>query len=166
MATIEEYAKQPVEQRLLRMSRTADEIAAAIKGQSDEVLSRRPDEKNWAAKEVICHLRDVEEVYLIRARTIIANDVDTKMYANPSAADRWAEDRQYRRSDATDALRAFRRWREESLGFLKTLAPAQLERGSIHPTQGRLTIDRIVTSLAWHDDNHLDQLKRALDGKA
>jgi len=30
----------------------------------------------------------------------------------------------------------------------------------------RITIDRIVGLLAWHDDNHLDQLKRALEGKA
>lgn len=31
---------------------------------------------------------------------------------------------------------------------------------------GRITIDAIVTMLTWHDDNHLDQLRRALEGKA
>ena len=29
-----------------------------------------------------------------------------------------------------------------------------------------MTADDFVTLMAWHDDNHLDQLKRALDGKA
>jgi hypothetical protein len=29
----------------------------------------------------------------------------------------------------------------------------------------RGTIDRLVAMMAWHDDNHLDQLKRALEGK-
>ena len=43
MPTMEEYAKQPREQRMQRLTRTADELAAAIKGQSDAVLSRRPD---------------------------------------------------------------------------------------------------------------------------
>ena len=52
MPTMEEYAKQPREQRLHRLTRTGDELAAAIKGQSDAVLSRRPDAKNWAAKEI------------------------------------------------------------------------------------------------------------------
>ena len=32
--------------------------------------------------------------------------------------------------------------------------------------RGRITIDAIVTMLTWHDDNHLDQLRRALEGKA
>jgi hypothetical protein len=37
---------------------------------------------------------------------------------------------------------------------------------SLHPTRGRITIDAIGTMLTWHDDNHLDQLRRALEGKA
>ena len=62
MPTIEEYATQPREQRMQRLTRTADELAAVIKGQSDAALARRPDAKSWAAKEVVCHLRDTEEV--------------------------------------------------------------------------------------------------------
>ena len=29
-----------------------------------------------------------------------------------------------------------------------------------------MTPDDFVTMIAWHDDNHLDQLCRALDGKS
>jgi hypothetical protein len=29
-----------------------------------------------------------------------------------------------------------------------------------------LTLDFFLTLMAWHDDNHLDQLRRALAGKA
>ena len=37
-------------------------------------------------------------------------------------------------------------------------------RSSVKPgTRGRMTIDDFVTLMAWHDDNHLDQLRRALD---
>ncbi len=165
MPTLEEVAKQPLEQRLGRMSRTADDLAAAIRGQSGAALVRRPDGKNWAANEVICHLRDIEEVYFVRFHTMLSND-DPKLYADPSAADRFAEDRQYLRNDAAQALAAFRRRRAESLALLHTLTPEQRQRGCLHPTRGRLTIDAFVTMLAWHDDNHLDQLYRALDGKA
>ena len=48
---------------------------------------------------------------------------------------------------------------------MRRLTPAELERGCVHPT-GRITIDRFVAMMAWHDDNHVDQLKRALEGKA
>ena len=94
-----------------------------------------------------------------------ANDAP-KIYAGPSAADRFAEDRHYLRNDASQALAAFRRWREESLALLRTLTPEQRQRGCLHPSRGRITIDMFVTMLTWHDDNHLDQLQRAMDGKA
>src|SRR5688572_33442180 len=53
MPTMEEYAKQPREERLQRLERTAGELLAAIRGQSETAaLARRPDPRNWAAKEV------------------------------------------------------------------------------------------------------------------
>jgi hypothetical protein len=165
MPTLEEVAKQSLEERLSRMSRTADDLAAAIRGQSEAALVRRPDGKNWAATEVICHLRDSEDVFFARFHVILSNE-DPKIYVDPSAADRVAQDRQYLRNDAGQALGAFRTRREESLALLRTLTPDELQRGCLHPTRGRITIDAFVTMLTWHDDNHLDQLRRALAGKA
>jgi uncharacterized damage-inducible protein DinB len=164
MPTMEEYAKQPREQRMQRLTRTADELAAAVKGQSDAVLSRRPDAKNWAAKEIVCHLRDAEESFGGRFEQILAMDTDPKV-GGPNA-DRIAEERQYLRNDTTDALAAFRRRRQETLEVFGKLTPAQWDKGAIHPVRGRITIDGFLTLMAWHDDNHLDQLARALDGRA
>ena len=164
MPTMDEYAKQPAAQRLARLTRTADELAAAIKGQSDAALSRRPDAKNWAAKEVVCHLRDTEEAFGARFEQILAMDTDPKL-SGPSA-DRWAEERQYLRNDATEAAGAFRKRREETLATLRALTPEQWSKGAIHPVRGRMTLDTFLTLMAWHDDNHLDQLTRALQGKA
>lgn len=163
MPTMEEYAKQPREQRMHRLTRTADKLTAAIKGQSDAVLSRRPDAKNWAAKEVVCHLRDTEEAFGGRFEQILAMDVDPTL-GGPSA-DRWAEERQYLRNDAAEAVGAFRKRRAETLEIFGKLTPAQWEKGGIHPVRGRITIDNFLSLMAWHDDNHLDQIKRALEGK-
>ena len=164
MPTMEEYAKQPREQRMHRLTRTADELTAAIKGQSDAVLSHRPDAKNWAAKEVVCHLRDIEEAFGGRFEQILAMDVDPTL-GGPSA-DRWAEERQYLRNDAAEAAGAFRKRRAETLEIFGKLTPAQWEKGGIHPVRGRITLDGFLSLMAWHDDNHLDQIKRALEGRA
>jgi hypothetical protein len=83
----------------------------------------------------------------------------------PVEPDRWAVERQYLRNDAEEALVAFRKRREESLAFLRALKPAQWGRGGIHATRGRMTVTDFVGLMAWHDDNHLDQIKRALDGR-
>ena len=164
MPTMEEYAKQPREQRMQRLTRTADELAAAVKGQNETALSRRPDAKNWAAKEVVCHLRDAEEAFNTRFEQILAMDTDPKL-TGPSA-DRMAEERQYLRNDTTDAIAAFRTRRQETLQLFGKLTSVQWDKGGIHPVRGRITIDGFLTLMAWHDDNHLDQLARALDGGA
>jgi len=164
MPTMEEYAKQPREQRMQRLTRTADELAAAVKGQSDAALARRPDARNWAATEVVCHLRDTEEAFGARFEQILAMDSDPRL-AGPSA-DRWAEERQYLRNDAREAVSAFRKRREENVATLRALTPEQWRKGGIHPVRGRMTIDTFLALMAWHDDNHLDQLARALEGKA
>jgi hypothetical protein len=163
MPTMEEVAKQPREQKVARMTRTADDLSAAIRGQSAAALARRPDAKNWAAVECLCHLRDAEEGFMQRFELILA--VNEPPLAGPNA-DRMAEDRQYLRNDAGEAIAAFRKRREETLAFLKGLRPEQWQRAGVHPARGRLAIEDFVTLMAWHDDNHLDQLKRALEGKA
>jgi uncharacterized damage-inducible protein DinB len=163
MPTMEEYAKQPRDARMKRLERSADELAAALRGQSESALARRPDAKNWAAKEVVCHLRDLEETFMARFETMLASDTPRLTGPDP---DRWAEERQYLRNDTGEALAAFRKRREETLALLKKLAPGDWERGGMHPVRGKITIDNFLTLMAWHDDNHLDQLRRALEGKA
>jgi hypothetical protein len=182
MTTREAYRAQPVEQRLLRLSRTPDDLAAAIQGRAEDVLSRRPDGKNWAAKEVICHLRDIEELFMLRFHMMLGTDEPTFLTLGdmPPDPEEWgiggrigmpldparlAEERQYLRNDAALALGALRRRREESLIFLRRLTPPQWRRGSIHLLDGRMTFDDWVALIAEHDDEHFDQLKRALEGR-
>jgi DinB superfamily len=171
MPTMEDVAKQPLQQRLDRMRRTADDLAAEVAGQSEAALVRRQDLHNWAAKEIICHLRDTEELFIARLEMIAAMDEPAFGAAGQGARiltidtpDRWAEDRQYLRNDAAHALATFRKRREGLLAHLDGLTPAQWRRGGLHPVRGRMTVDDFVTTIAWHDDNHLDQLRRALIG--
>jgi DinB superfamily len=172
MPTIEEVAKEPLPQRLDRMRRTAHDLAAAIAGHSEAALVRRPDLKNWAAKEVICHLRDTEEMFTARLEMIAAMDEPAFGAAGQGARiltidtpDRWAEDRQYLRNDAAHALATFRKRREGLLAHLDALTSPQWQRVGIHPVRGRMSVEDFVTMIAWHDDNHLDQLRRALEGR-
>jgi hypothetical protein len=162
MPTMEEYATQPIAARLARLERTPAELEAAIKGKTKTVLGRRPDAKNWAATEVVCHLRDTEELFKARFDTILAMADPKFLGLDP---DRWAEERQYLRNDAALAAAAFRARRNDTLALLNTLVPDGVKRGGIHITRGRITIDDFVTLMAWHDDNHLDQLRRALEGR-
>jgi uncharacterized damage-inducible protein DinB len=159
---IEDYARQSIAERLERLERTADELADAVRGHDEATLGRRPDGKNWAAREVLCHLRDTEELFMHRFEQLLAMDEPRLLGLDP---DRWAEERQYLENDAIQAGASFRKRRQESLEFLRKLTPDQWKRAGIHATRGRMTFDDLLALLAWHDDNHVDQLKRALDGR-
>ena len=176
-----EYAQQPVVRCLERMERTVDEVAAAIDDQGDAALSRRPAPASWSAKEVVCHLRDIEELFLLRFRSMLALDEPTFLVlgemppdrtawgiiegdALPLDPDRWAEERQYLRNDTGPAIVALRRRRQETLALLGRLGAEQWQRGSVHITLGRMTFSDWVALIAAHDDKHLAQVRRALEG--
>ena len=163
MPSIEDYARRPREERLARITRTPDELADAVRGADAALLARRPAPKSWAPNEVVCHLRDNEEWFLERLRMIVAMDQPRFVATNP---DRWADERQYLTNDAVVALAAFTRRRRETLDFLRELAPEAWARAGLHTdSRGRRTIDEFLSVMAWHDDNHLDQLRRALLGR-
>jgi hypothetical protein len=165
------------------LARAIDELGAALRGLDDAAWSRRPDERNWSPKEIVCHLRDVEELFVVRFMTMLAMD-EPKILAfsaapealaawgiggaigHPLDPERWAEERQYLANDGPKALAAFARRRRETLALLSGLSSAQRTRAGQHPTRGRLTMADYADALAAHDVNHLAQLERALQGRA
>ena len=51
----------------------------------------------------------------------------------------------------------------ETLQLLDELLPADWERAGYQvDSRGRRTVDDFLTVMAWHDENHLAQLARAL----
>ena len=160
---VEAWFRTSPDERLARLARTPDQLAALLAGRSESALARRPAAEAWAPVEIVCHLRDAEEMFGQRFGTILAMDDPILTEAGP--ADRWASDRQYRRHDAALALAHFRRRRGESMETLMAMAPDDWQRGGEHPVRGRVTIDMFVALMAWHDDNHVEQLTRAVEGR-
>ncbi len=167
---------------LRRLAQTPALPEDAVRGRSAIELGRRPGPRDWSPAEIFCHLRHVEELFQIRFQTILGADEPKILVfgATPEALapwgiggdvwhpldpDRWAEERQYRRNDPMDALTAFRDKRGQVLAVLRPLSPEQWERGGIHLGRGRLTLSAWAGRLANHDDNHLDQIRRAVDGR-
>jgi hypothetical protein len=160
---IAEWGRRSRGDRLARLAATPSELAAAITTTPAAALSRRPAPDAWAPVEVVCHLRDLEESFHDRLASILASDEPRFPTTNP---DRWADERQYLRHDAHDAVRAFARRRTETLTLLRGLAAdAWTRAGWQLDSRGRRTIEDFLTLMAWHDENHLAQLARALDGR-
>ena len=168
---------------LERLAGAPADVGRALGDRGDDALGVRPAERAWSAKEIVCHLRDVEELFQLRLHTIVALDEPVLLVFGASASelapwrigdrhdhplnpDRWAEDRQYIRNDTRDALTAFARRRQAIITLLTSMTPTDWARAAIHPHDGRVRVVDWVARLVAHDANHLDQLRRALDGRA
>jgi hypothetical protein len=178
--TLEDYAAGPRAAMLRRLADTYQDLERCIAGRDEATLARRPAPSSWSATEILCHLRDVEELFQTRFHTILALDeppilvlgANAEQLApwrfvakHPLDPDEWAEDRQYARSDPHAALAAFQRRRGEVLMLFRGFADAEWQRAGIHLGRGRLTLAQWAASLAAHDDNHLAQLARAIEGR-
>jgi hypothetical protein len=161
--SVEAWFRRTPDERLARLASTPGQVERVLQGRRASALARRPAPRAWAPVEIVCHLRDVEETFGERFAAILAMDEPALPVIGP--ADRWAEERQYLRHDVATALAHFRRRRGESLETLVAAPPSDWQRGGEHRTRGRLSIDMLVAMLAWHDDNHLEQLTRAVEGQ-
>jgi DinB family protein len=150
------------ERRVARMRDAPDEMKSLLTGSSEQELARRPATNAWSVTEIMCHLRDVEEFYFQRVQTILANRDPVLTAFDP---DRWAVERQYCRCECLPALEAFRGRRRDTLALLDTLGEEDWERGGSHAQRGWMTVRRIVHGWAKHDDEHTDQIRRALKGQ-
>lgn len=152
------------DENLEQLRRTPGDLARVIEGVSEAALTRRPAPAAWAAREILCHLRDTEDAF--GARYVLALENDTPRFPPGTDADRVAEERQYLRMDGREALAAFARKRAEMLAVLEGLGPEQWRRSGVHPKRGPMSLAEMLAIHAGHDGNHLDQLRRALRGEA
>jgi DinB family protein len=158
-----DYAGRPLAERMARLERTPQEVAEVLQGSSEQELSRRPAPAAWSAREVVCHLRDLEELHAERIERMLATDEPVLIEVD---TERWIEERQYQRQHVGEAWDAFARTRDQTLARLRALDRSAWRRTGVHPSRGRLAIDDLVSMIAWHDDHHLAELRRALPRRA
>ena len=64
--------------------------------------------------------------------------------------------------DPRECIEQFRAMRKANLSLLNSLTPEQWSHYGLHAERGKETVERIVSLIAGHDLNHLQQIKRLL----
>lgn len=133
-----------------------NEMADLIADLDDESLRWRPIPNKWSVKEVLCHIRDLEEVHLARYRLMLSEH-DPLL---PSVdQERLAIERDYINADTRTALTEFRSRRDAVVKLLEAMPLESWSRGGIHKLAGPLTMDQMVVRQKDHDLKHLIQMK-------
>lgn len=146
------------------LSRIPEQIADIARGHSEQEVLHKPASDAWSAPEIVAHLRACAEVWGRSIERMLAEEHPTIRYVSPRG---WIRKTNYLRQSFGDTLRAFAQHRAALLGMLGNLEARGWERGATFTgtTLGReATVLSYATRIADHELQHLDQLRRTLQG--
>ena len=142
------------------LSATPETLAGLLRGVSPaQARSAVGGDESWSVVEVLCHLRDAEEINLGRVRAMLDEN-------NPEIAGfdqlALAREHNYREAEPLTALADFTRLRAEYIAVLAALAPPDWERPARHKEFGTITIVAQALHRTSHDAIHCAQIARQL----
>ncbi len=144
------------------LATTADAIAEYL-----ELLGPRKEKQpapgKWSAAEIVCHLADCDLVFGFRLRQTLAENSPT---IQPFDQDNWARAIEYSSVPPTLALETFTKLREWNLRLIHSALPVAASRTMTHPERGTMSFQTLVETMAGHDLNHLQQLRRIAETPA
>lgn len=129
----------------------------AVRGLSDEALSRPESEGKWSVRHVLRHLADSEIVWGYRLRLVLAQE---RPRLSGYDQDAWAARLGYAGADVGEAMEEFRVLRRAQLRLLERASPADLRRVGLHDERGEETVSHMTRLYAGHDLLHLRQIDR------
>lgn len=130
-------------------------IESELRAQGDDTGWHQAP-REWCAREVVGHLVEAEKRgFAGRIRIILAQDAPR--------LEAWDQDDvEKQRNDCgrvTDSVwMEFMGVRRDSVTLVRSLRPADLDRGGIHPKVGELKVRWLLHEWISHDRNHTKQL--------
>ena len=138
---------------------TASTLARLVKDVPASKLRKRPTPEQWSVTEILAHLADSEVVCGWRLRAILgAPGTAIEAYDQ----DAWNLAGHYSTRNASECIDQFRAMRKANLLLLNSLTPEQWGLYGMHSERGKETVEHIVSLIAGHDLNHVQQIERIL----
>jgi hypothetical protein len=135
---------------------TVAAVRSHTDGVPDEVLTRRPEPREWSVAEVLGHMWDAEIALSWRARLILAQDRPTLTGYDQDAFATLA------RPAFAELLDAFQAMRGPNLLMLRATPEESWRRYGVHSERGDTSLRLLVETTAGHDRAHLRQIEQTL----
>jgi rubrerythrin len=158
VVTREQLGRLTPEQIISTLRSMPDELAAAVEGSSEEVLSRKPAPKEWCAKEVIGHMAETHQLFAEKVQFLRqAQGMPVLDFKIPP----WKthEGKGYETYPIEELLKLFRQICQANLTQIENFTPQEwLRRGTVRGLVTNL-LD-YGTWLANHDRGHLIHVRQ------
>jgi uncharacterized damage-inducible protein DinB len=142
------------------MERTCDVLGNVLQTVTQEAATTlRDSDDGWTILEVVCHMRDYEEIFHERAQTILQEEYPLLPAHDHEAM---AVEREYNKQNLAQAYADLKQARQRFTEFFKTLPDPDWERAGMHPEEGHYTMTDAVMHVSRHDLTHIEQITRIL----
>lgn len=135
-----------------------ERLESAVRDLDETRLTRLEAEGKWSVHDVVAHLSDLEMVYAVRIRTILAGAGGDNPL--PSLAQNAWVERVHRREPLSELMEQFRFHRRMNLALLERLSEEEIARTGVHPEYGAISIRDAFGRIERHDEKHLAQIER------
>ncbi|MFN8371641.1 MAG: DinB family protein [Anaerolineae bacterium] len=109
----------------------------------------------WNTLQIICHLRDFEEIFFDRVRLMVEKE---RPLLPRYDAHQMVIDNDYINQGYRTALMQFSELRRKHVEFLEALSPEAWWRSGVHPEHGVITVLEQSMQVALHDVDHIEQI--------
>lgn len=126
---------------------------------ADDARGLRDGPDGWSVIEIVCHLRDFDEIFYNRAVMMLEQDHPRLPAFDHEAM---AIERNYQADSLVDAYGALQDSRARFAAFFEALTPAQWARSGVHPERDSFSMTDALMQVNAHDLDHLEQITRVV----
>ena len=138
-----------------QMRAMPDDVAAAAAEIPSRRWNSRPAGTGFSVVEHLCHLRDLDAVYIKRARSMLSEHMPILESVNGTQL---AKERNYAGQDPAAAIEEFRKARRALVRLLERTSEEERERIGLFDGIRRLTLRELTEDMHRHDRTHIQEL--------
>ena len=125
----------------------------------------REDEDGWTILEIMCHIRDYQEIFMGRAQQMLNEDNPTLVPYDAEAREAMIIDREYAKQNLLAVFNDYVATRQTFIALVESLEDADLDRIGTHPMTGTIAVATPIYHTTLHDADHTEQIARILGMK-
>jgi len=144
--------EQQMQTSLDDITRTPENLRAAIKGLSEAQIDTPYRPGGWTVRQVVHHVPDSHMNAYVRFKLALTEDEPT---IKPYAEDRWAKLADTKTTPLEVSLTLLDSLHDRWVRLLRSLSPEDWKRTFRHPEMGAMTLEKTLALYAWHGRHHV-----------